>query len=122
VSNPYLDRIAKRGSTGHGKPSEQRVAKSLAARLMPGSGSTRGAKGDMNLDRKLLFKVEAKSTVNDTMRLELGWLVKVLTEALNTARHAALHVSFVTSDGRARPNGEWVMVPKHTFDELTEGR
>lgn len=119
--NPYLKRLAARGPNGHGKLSEKRVAKRLGAHLTPASGALAGHKGDMRKrlgDRK--FVMEAKSTVHDTMKLDLTWLMKVQNEALAKGAQAALTVSFVKPDGSARPMGEWVLVPAGDYAELME--
>ena len=117
--NPFLDRIAKRGTTGHGRNSEAKVAKSLAARLTPGSGNLRGAKGDMRHDARRKFLVEAKSTLAGSIVLDMGWLVKIQTEAINSGRYPALTISFITPEGNPRPKGSWVLIPLQDFKELT---
>lgn len=118
--NPFLKRAAQQGDNGHGDSSEKRVAKSLGARLTPNSGAMRGAKGDAQLERNRSYLVECKSTVKDRLPVELGWLVKITHEALSTGKVPILTVSFVMPDGKARPQGDWVMMPKHYFDELSE--
>jgi hypothetical protein len=117
--NPYLKRLEKSGSSGHGKKSEKRVAKSLAARLTPASGALRGAKGDFKTE---VYLCEAKSTVKTSLPIELAWMVKISVEALNTGRVPAVALSFVTPDGSAKAYGDWVAIPKHEFQRLTEDR
>jgi hypothetical protein len=115
--SPYMRRAAKRATGSHGNASEQRLAKKLGGRATPGSGNMKGAKGDISLATML---VEAKSTVNQTMSLEHAWLVKIAHEALGKGKAAALTVSFVDPLGKPKKNGDWVMVPLHVFQELTE--
>jgi len=118
--NPFLERVAKKGSSGHGSASEKRVAKSLSARLTPASGALAGAKGDATFKRgKTKYRLECKSTIHASMSLDLGWLVKIAHEALTTQSNPALSVSFVTPEGKPKLHGEWVMVPKYLFQELT---
>lgn len=117
--NPFLRRVAAKGSSGHGSRSERRVAKSLSARLTPASGAMRGAKADMRISAKTKWLVEAKSTTGKTLSVELAWLVKVLTEALSAGSRPALTVSFVNPDGSKRAC-DWVMLPLADFQELTE--
>jgi hypothetical protein len=118
MTNPFLDRAAKQAAGAHGVKSEARIAKSLAARLQPASGAMRGAKGDMQIESKHKVLLEAKSTVNATMSLDLGWLVKINHEAMGKGSMPALSISFVTPEGKAKPGGEWAMVPMHYFKEL----
>lgn len=122
IENPYAKRLRQRGSNGHGKLSEKRVAKSLKAQLTPNSGALTGAKGDARQATKRLGKVllECKSTIHGTMSLDLGWLVKIATEALQQGATPALTVSFVNPDGKAKHHGDWVMIPKYTYQELVD--
>lgn len=106
---------------GAGIHAEQRLAKRLQGRLMPGSGSSSGrggGKGDMNLDRKVKFKLEAKSTVNDSFSIKLSWLQKIVGEAFHSGRTPALSIQFVTGDGNARVAGSWVAIPEELFNEV----
>lgn len=117
--NPLFKRAAKRGDNGHGDLSEKRVVKSLGGRAQPNSGAMRGAKGDARLERRHKYRIECKSTTKPTMAVELGWLVKITEEALPHGEVPTLTISFVTPEGKARKNGDWVMVPKNYFDELS---
>lgn len=119
--NPFLARIDKAPKNSHGKTSEKRLATKLGARLTPASGAMVGAKGDF---RKKVgstsFQMEAKSTVNQVLALEYGWLVKAQQEALASGATPALTVSFVTPEGKPRRSGEWVAIPLEYFHELME--
>lgn len=79
-----------------------------------------GAKSDASMTEEN-FRLEMKSTTNDTMRLEMAWLVKIAREALPYGQQPALVVSFVDAEGKPRMKtyGEWVMIPKAVFEELT---
>lgn len=117
--NPILRRMKEQGTTGHGTVSEKRVASKLGARQTPGSGAKRGAKGDAVLkseDQK--FLIESKSTINASLSVELGWLVKIAHEALNDGAVPVLTMSFVTPEGRERPHGDWVAVPRWAAQDL----
>lgn len=112
--NPILSDIRD-----HGSRSEKRIAGELGGRSVAGSGSQPGYKGDIDLDHGgIQFKVECKATVNNSISLKLGWLQKIRAEALEVGRSPLLTVSFVTPDGRAKPNGEFVVVPRYLFDEM----
>ena len=86
---------------------------------MPASGAMQGAKGDIDFDRVLM---EAKSTTNESLGVKLDWLVKITQEARNACKSPALAVSFVKPDGSPRQFGEWVLVPRHIWQEhLAQG-
>lgn len=117
--NPFLKRLQAKGiDSGHGRKSEKRVAKDLGAIQTPGSGAFKGHKGDARLNTETKkFLIESKATKNATMTLDLGWLVKIATEAMNERRTPALSVSFVNPDGTPRVHGDWVMIPMRDFKE-----
>lgn len=119
MTNPYLRRLEKAGSSSHGKKSEKRVAKSLGGKLTPASGALRAFKGDFRMGEEYLL--EAKSSIRNTLPIDLGWLVKIAVEALNTNKCPALTISFVNPSGQAKGHGDWVMIPKHEFQRLTGG-
>lgn len=105
----------------HGKHAEARMARTLGLRLQPNSGAMAGAKGDM---RSANWLVEAKTTVNSTIPIDLGWLVKITGEALALGLRPAVALSFVLPSGRPRPNSEtdWVLVPACVFRDLTDSQ
>lgn len=115
--NPFMKRAEKRGQAGHGTSSEKRVSKVVGSRLNPASGAMRGCKGD---SVKKGFLIESKATVSDTMKVDLGWLVKIANESANKGKDPALTISFVLADGKARPMGDWVLIPAVVFAGLTE--
>lgn len=103
---------------GTGILSEQRVAKRLQGRLTPASGAL-GAKGDMTAED---YRLECKSTVNESMSVKLSWLEKITREAHATGKKPALTVTFTTGDGRPRRFGSWVMVDEQTWNDMIKGR
>lgn len=118
--NPFLKRIADKNIGDTGRSSEKRVAKKMGGRLQPASGALTPFKGDFKLDRKLKFLVEAKSTTGDTLKVDLGWLMKITQEALHHNSKPLLTISFVDQRGELRGLKEdWVLMPKSTFDEIT---
>jgi hypothetical protein len=72
--------------------------------------------------RKGRWLLEAKTTVSESLSVDLGWLVKISEEAIRRGMSPALLFSFVLPDGRPKPNAEteWVAIPKQLFMELTE--
>jgi len=120
MSNPYLDRQAAKVTNAHGKVSEKRVGKAMGARMHANSGATRGSKSDASL-KAANFRLEMKSTVNQMMALERGWLVKIAQEAVTHGQIPAVVVSFVLPDGKTalRYHAEWVLLPLEAFKELT---
>lgn len=120
-SNPFMKRLSAAPKNSHGKISEKRLAGKLGARLTPASGAMKGAKGDFKKQAGTVkFHMEAKSTVNLTLPLDIGWLVKAQHEALASGATPAITLSFVTPEGKARKSGEWVAVPLEYFHELME--
>lgn len=121
--NLYMERAAKRATGSHGNASEKRLGKALGGKMTPGSGAMKGAKGDVkHTARPEIGEVllEAKSTINQTMSIEHAWLVKISHEALGKGATPMLSVSFVTPEGKAKQNGDWVMMPLRVYKELTE--
>lgn len=117
--NPF--RLGTKVATGaHGTHSEKRIAKSVGARLTPGSGSKRGAKGDSIIAGKTPMMIESKSTINASLSVEFAWLVKLSEEALTMAKTPVFTMSFVQGDGKARRHGDWVAMPLHVFRELVD--
>lgn len=110
MANPYLTR--KRAT---GRASERRVAATLRAKPTPASGALPWAHGDMNKGR---WRIEAKSTVKDSISLKLDWLEKIQREANEGGKFPALTVTFVTGDGRPRPAGDWAMIPLWVLQEM----
>ena len=119
MSNPFLDRLAKAGTNPHGKQSEKKLAKKMGARLHPNSGAMAGAKSDASLRQ---FRMEMKSTTNQTAAIDLAWLVKITKEALDQGQSPVITVSFVDHQGvpRLRTYAEWVMLPLVAFQELLD--
>jgi hypothetical protein len=89
----------------------------MGARQMPASGAMRGAKSDAVLDN---FRLEMKSTTSQSLKLEMGWLVKISQEARRNGQVPALVISFVDAEGKAvmKQDAEWVCIPKSKFEEL----
>lgn len=107
--------VPRRNIGDTGRMSEKKVARSLGGRLTPASGAMDGAKGDIVLED---FLIEAKSTVNESVSIKYSWLGKICTEAMMDTKKPALSVRFVTGDGRAVRDGDWVMLRRTDFEEL----
>lgn len=121
MGNPFLDRMARQGKSGHGSLSERRLAKETGARLTPASGALVGHKSDA-VDHTGTMRLEYKSTTNHTMALERAWLEKITAEALRQGQTPALVISFVRPDGKpVVANAEWVAIPRWKYEELIQG-
>jgi len=112
MDNPFLRRLT-RSNTAHGRASEKRIAKSTGGRLTPGSGAFDGAKADISRGDIL---IECKSTIRASLSLKYEWLQKITREAKGTNQMPAVTISFVTGSGEAKPDGDWVLIPKVLFD------
>ena len=107
-----LDRVRRTGDAG--RRSERLTAKRLGAKVTPASGAA-SAKGDMSRDD---FLIEAKSTVANTMQLELHWLLKIEQEARATGRKPAIAITFTHGSGKPVRDGRWIAIPEELFAEL----
>lgn len=112
-----------------GRKSETRVAESLASRLTMASGASARDKGDIetpvwNLKdeynpESYQFRIECKSSQNQSMALKRGWLHKIAQEAQGYCQTPALIVSFTDEEGRTTSrHDDWVMIPLSVFKEL----
>jgi len=119
MSNPFLERIAKAGTSAHGGRSERRLAKQTGAKLHPASGALAGAKSDATLAE---FRVENKATIKDSINLERHWLEKISHEAQSNAQVPMLTISFVNGDGspKMHTNADWVAIPLWKLQELLD--
>lgn len=102
----------------HGTHAERKLASRLGARLTPGSGALEGQKSDMSLT---VLRIESKSTVNQSIKIEHSWLKKIYKEALVMGQTPALVIQFVDSRGNVLPKGSWVCVPESVIKELEFG-
>lgn len=103
--------------TAPGTLAELATAKRIGdARMMPGSGSLVGAKGDFE---RRTFKIENKSTQSKVLRLEADWLLKISAEARDAGMVPALAFQFTHEDGRPR-HQPWVAIPEWLFKEMLE--
>jgi hypothetical protein len=117
--NPFLNRLNAQSKSAHGGKSEKRLAKNLGARLQPASGALSRFKSDMVVGR---YRIESKSTTNNTLALALSWLHKITSEALSSKQVPVVTISFVTPEGKPQDlNAEWVLMPMYHFKDLTEG-
>lgn len=117
--NPFLRRMAKEPSNGHGKKSEAKLMKKMGALPTPNSGARRGGKSDGTVTSAGTdWRIESKCTVNDRLPIDIGWMVKITHEAYNTARTPLVTLSWVMPDGSPRPMGEWVCIPLSVWQEL----
>jgi hypothetical protein len=99
------------------------MAKKMGAKLQPASGAMSSAKSDAKAIVGVhKFRIENKSTVKDTMSVELGWLAKISHEASQDASIPVLTISFVTPEGKPRMprNADWVCMPLVNFQELMD--
>jgi len=115
--NPFIDRQAGRGVGEAGRRSETKLSKRLGGRTQPASGAMEGAKGDIKINE---FLIEAKSTINDTMKVDLAWLCKISHEARHNGMAPALAISFVNEQGGVKKNGSWIAIEESKYKELLD--
>ena len=110
-----LSRTRRTGDAG--RSAEAKTAQRLGGRLVPGSGCGTSNKADINVGR---FRIENKSTQRKSLGVKLAWLMKIAAESQTCGRTPALALQFTDPDGNPLTGGAWVMIPEHTFKELTE--
>ena len=118
MDSPYLRRVKKRNLGHAGREAEARLAKRVKGELRMGSGNKEGHKGDVLLDNVL---IENKSTIHDSITIQLEYLLKIYQEALELNKRPALTIQFTTMTGLSAKRGRWVMIPEAHFQELIDG-
>jgi len=103
----------------HGNIAEKKLNKRLQGRQTLASGALVFDKADIKVGG---FRIESKSTVNNSMSVKFGWLNKVSGEALDHLEYPALALQFVLPDGSIRRNGGWVCIKESEFTEYLELR
>lgn len=112
VDNPFMRR-GKNDAGAHGRKAEKYQAKSLKAKLTPGSGALDGAKGDMEKSTATMdLLIESKATCAESMSVKHAWLKKITREAKDKSKVPMVVISFTTEAGLPKDEGEWVMIPK----------
>ena len=114
-----MEREGKGGKGKQGRRAEVLLVDRLGGKLRRGSGNKEGEKGDVLVGD---FLIENKTTLGNSIRLELDWLLKIYQEALETSRIPALAFQFVNESGKSEKRGRWVCIPEHLFNELVENK
>lgn len=114
MTNSFLKRMNQHTIGKAGRASEKRLAKQLNGRAQPASGAVEGLKGDIVFAKVLM---EAKSTTGNSISIKHEWLSKIAYEARNETKIPAVAISFVTPEGKPVISGDWVMVPRHVWEE-----
>ena len=112
--NPWVKKT--KGTGQHGRKAESKTAKRFGGRETPGSGN-KTIKGDYHVNQ---WKVENKSTIHNSLKLDLDWLIKISQEALEVGMVPALSIQFVDGQGTPRKNGKWVMVSEEQYQRLLD--
>lgn len=93
---------------------EQDIAEELGGRTQPGSGSQRGAKGDVR--KKGELRVEAKFTTAESFSLKLDELYKIAGEC-GAGEKAVLVIDYL-DPGTRRPKDRFAVVHFQDLKEL----
>lgn len=100
-----------------GGDAEIRTAKSLKARLTPGSGAFREKSDGETEDGR--YRFENKATEKESFSVKREWLSKITREA--RARDQCPLLTFQFVDGKkVRPFGAWVCLPESEFRRLVK--
>lgn len=101
----------------------------MGGRRQPGSGAFSGLKGDVRRTGRFPMLVECKRVSGqESIRIELRYLVKITDEALAKGAHPALAFQFdepvvksmVLRLDAAPTSADWVAVPLSTFRSMLE--
>lgn len=95
---------------GRSQLQEESVARRIGGRLTISSGSTPVDKGDVK-ERTSKLRLEAKHTVNASMKLDKAWLAKIKTQC-TVSEIPALNIRI--------QDEEWYMVRPEEFDFILE--
>lgn len=101
------------------KKQENRWAKSVSGRAIPGSGNQPGWKGDVDSGRGVLdrdWKLECKTTAKDSYKLSLSDLVKIESQAKKVGRNPAFIVKF-NDEAMYGEGNEFVFISEELFDQ-----
>lgn len=98
------------------KAHEDRIAKAVGGRRVPGSGSSMFAKGDVNEDS---FLIECKLTEAGSLRVKQSWLEKITSEAEAQGKMPALAIEIQGGDRRLAER-DWIAVPRSVFRRLLD--
>ncbi len=97
------------------KLAEERTAKRLGLKLTVASGILSGDPADAKDE---VVRLEIKTTVGDSIRIEREWLLKILEEAMTQEQVPVLSMQFINENGEPRPGLAWVAVPEHYWTTL----
>jgi len=95
---------------------EDRIAKAIGGRRVPGSGASMFAKGDVSQDR---FLVECKLTEKASLSVKQSWLEKITAEAEAQGKYPALSIEIQGGERRLAER-DWIAVPRSVFQRLLD--
>ena len=101
-----------------GMASEKKNAKTLGARLQPGSGNYVGKKGDFDMVEPESFLGENKETKAASINLKFSWLSKISREARDYRKKPFLVIDFSRMDS-VHPT-QWACLPLDLFKKLMD--
>ena len=111
---PYLKRDLVKDTGRAGRKAESSLAHRMGVNALPGSGSLKGAKGDIVKED---FLIENKSSTKDSFSIKKDHLYKIYQEALDTNKQPALAFQFVNSQGQSQKKDRWVCIPESVWKE-----
>jgi hypothetical protein len=99
------------------KKQEEKWAKSMKGKAIPGSGNQDCWKGDVDSGREVLendWKMECKTTKNGYYKLTLKDLEKVATQAEKVGRNPVFTIKY--NDDNFLMENEFCIIPQELFD------
>lgn len=97
------------------KLAEERTVKRLGLKATVASGILSGDPADAKDET---VRVEIKTTIRDTLRVDSRWLLKIMEEAMTQEQVPVLSMQFINENGEPRPGLAWVAVPEHYWTTL----
>lgn len=97
------------------KLAEERTVKRLGLKPTVASGILSGDPADAKDE---VVRMEIKTTIRDTLRVDSRWLLKIFEEAMTKNQMPVLSMQFINENGEPRPGLAWVAVPEHLWTTL----
>ena len=104
---------------------EKRVADGIGGKVVPGSGCSLFAKGDIKDVQYDALLLEQKGTEGRGIRVEYDWIRKITKEAMAVNRIPGLVLSFdlaLSPTDPVKPPPDWCMLPLQFVKELLEAK
>jgi len=104
-------------SENAGQKAERLTVKRLGLSATVASGQLDGDPADGKTEA---LRVEIKTTVGASIRMDRMWLLQLLEDAVSHGQVPVLSFQFTHGNGEPRPGLSWIAVPEHFWMEIRE--